>query len=181
MARLGVYWWGLVLLAVLAGCVPAAPPYRVERQMQFTPPAAGTTVYILPFHPLLAPPEIEAAIFDRFVDEFNRLAGQRRMTGVILKRQPNEADQTWLRSQYYVSGEIFAYHEDSGCCSTELTLQARLFFFQPGEEEAVVSIVVPYEIFFEHDRMTLDAALAEMSNTVAERLRDGLWREIVNE
>lgn len=167
----------LLTLLTLSACAPR-PLWQMERQLEFSPPPGGSTVYISPFRAVLAPDEITDGIFDRFVDGFNLATPQSGLAGVILKTPPAEVDPAWLASRHQLTGEVFAYREDIGCCSTELRVGARVEFFQPGREQAVVRITVPYDILFDHERSNLAEEKVRLMQRVAERLKNGLLAEL---
>lgn len=163
---------------VLAACTAAPATRRSERGVELVRPPRDTTVYIVPFRPLLAPEEIAAGIFDRFVDGFNARTTETGLTGVILKRDPQTIAAEWLAAQYYVTGDVISYREESGCCSTELRVKTRVLVFQPGNPAAVLRIQMPYDTLFDHDRSNLDAEKAQLVQKVAEQLRDAVLAEL---
>lgn len=172
--RLGVV---LLLFLLFAGCA-ATPTQRVERTLDVQRPAAATTLYVVPFSAVLAPEELTSAIFDRFVDGFDAAAAGSGLTASILKRDPATIDSGWLGRQYYITGELFAYREDSGCCSTEIRLRTRLHLHQPGTAYPVVHIEIPYTVLFDHDRSTLDAEKERLIESLSTQLRSALLAEI---
>ena len=76
------------------------------------------------------------------------------------------------------SGNVFAYREDSGCCSTEIKLSTRLQLYQPGTPSPVLHIDLPYRILFDHDRSNLEIEWERMTTSLAEQLRNALLAEI---
>lgn len=167
----------LLLVLLFAGCT-ATPARRVERTLDVQRPAAATTLYVVPFAAVLAPEELTSAIFDRFVDGFDVAAAGSGLTASILKRDPATIDSTWLERQYYVTGELFAYREDAGCCSTDLRLRARLQLHQPGTVYPVVRIEIPYAVLFDHDRSDLEAEKERLIEHLSTQLRSALLAEI---
>ena len=87
-------------------------------------------------------------------------------------------DSAWLGQQYYVTGSVFAYGQDSGCCSTEIKLSTRLQLYQPGTPYPVLRIDLPYRILFDHDRSNLEIEWERMTTSLAEQLRNALLAEI---
>lgn len=168
---------GLLLGLMLTACT-TAPPYRAERSLDLARPASGTTLYLVPFQTVLSPAEITAELFDRFVDAIGAHSGASGLDGVILKSDLATIDGEWLAKLYYVKGEVFAYQEDQGCCSTELSVTARLKLYQPGTDVPVLRIEVPYKHLFDPDRSSPEEEKAKFLQEVAERLRDGLLNEL---
>jgi len=163
----------LVPLLLLACTV--AP--RVQQATTFAVPAEHRTIYVVPFVTVMVPLEVEEGIFDRFVDALN--AGD--SSGhefVILKEEAAVGDSAWLAQQAYLTGEIFGYVEDRGCCSTVIRLKSRLELHQPGAEAPTLRIDYPREAFFDHDRSTVEEERRRLSDdiasTLARRLLDAL-------
>lgn len=145
-------WLGLLLLLLLAGCAAERP--LLTRSERFLPPFPDEPVYVVPFLAVMVPPEIEQGIFDRLVDNLNASAGGREF--IIVKRGREPEGKAWLADKHYLEGEIFGFRQDSGCCSTELRLQARITYHQPGEETPTLVAAFPRLILFDHDRSTLE-------------------------
>ena len=167
-----------LLITFLAGCA-TTPPYRVERTVDLKQPEEGTILYFVPFQPVLAPEELTSALFDRIVDDFDGAAAGSGLSAEILKRKLASIDKSWLDKQYYVTGDVFAYRQDSGCCSTEINLSSRLQLYQPDTPYPVVRITLPYRILFDHDRSNLETETERMISSLAEQLRNALLSEIV--
>lgn len=167
----------LLLTAWLAGC--ATLPYQIERSVDLhRPPEGETTLYFVPFQPVLAPEEATSDIFNRIVDTFDGAAAGSGLTAQILKTELTSVDKAWLAQQYYVTGEVFAYSQNSGCCSTEIKLRTRLQLYQPGSPAPVVRIALPYQILFDHDRSNLALETERMTTSLADQLRTILLNEI---
>jgi hypothetical protein len=160
---------------LLTGCA-AVPSVRMEAG--FTPPPPQETIYVVPFTTIMVPVAIEEGVFDLFVDTL--IAGSR--TGeyevVILKEGTSRVDPEWLKEHNYVTGEVFAYVEESGCCSTAIRLRSRLQVHQPGSDRPTLTLDYPRETFFEHDYSTVETErknIAEdVARTLATRLLDAL-------
>jgi hypothetical protein len=115
---------------------------------------------------VMVPSAIEAGILDRLVDTFNRATPQTGHEFVILKRTPAEIDAAWLAERYYLGGELFGFVRDSGCCSTELRLKARLTYHQPGNTQPTLTLTLKREVFFDHDTSTLALEQERLINDV---------------
>lgn len=167
----------LLIATFLAGCA-ATPSFRVERTVDLHRPEGETILYFVPFLSILAPDEVTSALFNRMVDDFDGAAAGSGLSAQILQRELSSIDKAWLSQQYYVTGEVFAYRQDSGCCSTEIKLNTRLQLYQPGAPYPVVRILLPYRILFDHDRSNLEIETERMTTTLAEQLRNALLAEI---
>jgi hypothetical protein len=167
----------LILTTFLAGC-STTTGYRIERSVDLQRPEEGTTLYFIPLQPVLAPEELTRNLFNQIVDGFDGAAAGSGLSALILKREMASVDPAWLGQQYYVTGNVFAYREDSGCCSTEIRLSTRLQLYQPGTPTPVLRIALPYRILFDHDRSNLDIEQERMTTSLAEELRSALLVEI---
>lgn len=152
---------------MVAGCGPkpkvtVAPAFRS---------AAAETVYIVPFTAALVPESFSETVFNDFVDLLN---GRRRETGVrsfaILKDEPGAVDAGWLSQQHYISGEIWSYVEESGCCATNIRVKVRASLTEPGKRAPSVEIFLPMESFFEHDKSTIDRERGRLARDIAREL-----------
>lgn len=164
----------LMLLLLLIGC--ASRP-DVAISPAFNPSPEDNIVYIVPFSQSLVPEEFSNAVFDDFVDNLNK---NRSRTDVqwyyILKEELKDIDPAWLTRQVYITGELWGYIENSGCCSTELRAKARLRLFEMEQSAATLEMTFPAENFFEHDRSTPAAGrqqmAAHLSTQMAEAITD---------
>lgn len=143
----------LLVLFTVTGC---GPKPQVSVSPSFRPAADVETAYVVPFAGALVPEDFSATVFNDFVDQLN---GRRRETGVrsfaIIKDEVSAVDAGWLARQHYISGDIWSYVEDSGCCSTNIRVKARVYVYEPGKSIPSVEIFVPMESFFDHDRSTI--------------------------
>lgn len=167
----------LILTAFLAGC-STTPAYRIERTVDLQRPEEGTILYFVPFQPVLVPDDLAGNLFNQIVDGFDGAAAGSGLSALILKREVASVDPAWLSQQYYVTGSVFAYGQDSGCCSTEIKLNTRLQLYQPGASYPVLRIDLPYRILFDHDRSNLEIEQERMTTSLAEQLRSALLAEI---
>jgi hypothetical protein len=105
----------------------------------------------------MVPTDVSESVFNDLVDALN---DTRPITGVttfiILKDDLASMNQEWLARQVYLTGDIWSYQENTGCCSTALQIKARMNLFQSGSKDPVLTITIPQERFFEHDRSTLE-------------------------
>lgn len=149
---------------LLPGC---GPKPKVTVSPSFTP-APAETVYIIPFGAALVPESFSETVFNDFVDQLNR---SRRETGirnfVILKEEAKEVDASWLARQFSISGEIWSYVEDAGCCATNIRVKARASLTEPGKREPSVEIFLPMESFFDHDKSTVDRERDRLARALA--------------
>lgn len=152
---------------LLAGCGPK-PKVSVAPTFK---PAAAETVYIIPFTAALVPESFSEAVFNDFVDILN---SRRRETGVasfvILKEEVKDVDPVWLSRQHYISGDIWSYVEDSGCCATNIRAKARTYLTEPGMRVPSVEIFLPMETFFDHDKSTIDRERDRLAHDIAREL-----------
>jgi hypothetical protein len=167
----------LLLTTFLAGC-STVPSYRIERTVDLQRPAEGTTLYFVPFQPVLAPIDLTSDLFNQIIDGFDGAAAGSGLSALILKREVASVDSAWLAQQYYVTGSVFAYGQDSGCCSTEIKLNTRMQLYQPGTPYPVLRIDLPYRILFDHDRSNIELEWERMTTALAEQLRSALLAEI---
>ncbi len=157
-----------LVFMMLAGC---GPKPQVSVSPSFRPAADVETAYVVPFAGALVPEEFSSTVFNDFVDQLN---GRRRETGVrsfaILKDELSTVDSGWLARQYYISGDIWSYVEDSGCCSTNIRVKARVYLHEPGKSIPSVEIFVPMETFFDHDRSTIERERNRLARALARDL-----------
>ena len=157
-----------LVLMMLAGC---GPKPQVSISPSFRPATDVETAYVVPFAGALVPEEFSATVFNDFVDQLN---GRRREAGVrsfaILKEEVSAVDPAWLARQYYISGDIWSYVEDSGCCSTNIRVKARAYIHEPGKSIPSVEIFVPMESFFDHDRSTIASERDRLARALARDL-----------
>jgi hypothetical protein len=162
----------LILLAalVLAGCAPKAV---VSVSPAFNPVPDQEVIQVLPFVATLVPDAITDTVFNDFVDKLN---DSRNGSGVqwfvILKQEVQEVDPVWLAKQVYLSGELWSYVENSGCCSTEMRIKGRVRLFEPGRPQPTFEVAVPLESFFEHDRSTLADERAKLARRLAREMAE---------
>lgn len=143
----------LQVVLLLTGCGPAT---KISVAPDFKQGPEQEAVYIVPFVTTLVPENFSDAVFNAYVDDLNDNHTQTNATWFsIIKEDLKNVDQQWLAKQFYITGEIWSYIENAGCCSTELRVKARLQFFEVGKKEPSMEVYIPLESFFDHDRSTL--------------------------
>jgi hypothetical protein len=168
--------WVLLATAFLAlaaaGCAPAA---RVAVKPGFAVSPELETVYVVPFTSTLVPAGISSAVFDDFVDLLN---DGRSATPVqqfiIIKEELKDVDPAWLANQVYITGELWGYVENSGCCSTEMRVKARAYLYDRGAKIPSAEITAPLETFFDHDRASFAAVQQQLARQAARELSAGI-------
>jgi len=138
---------------LLTGCGPAT---KVSVAPDFKPGPEQEAVYVVPFVTTLVPDKFSETAFDTYVDELNDNHAQTNATWfAIIKEDLKNVNQQWLAQQFYITGEIWSYIENAGCCSTELRVKARLQFYEVGKKEPSMEVFIPLDTFFDHDRSDL--------------------------
>ncbi len=137
-------------------------------------------IYVVPFVSVMVPGEVDELIFDRFVDLLNERGESPGLKFVILKEGLRTVGFDWLSLRKYVTGEIYAYVEDSGCCNTDLRARARLTYFRPNQEDPEFRFEYPVEIFFDHDRSTIEVERVNLAENIAETLAAELFKALQN-
>jgi hypothetical protein len=143
----------LLLVVTLSGCATG----NVRTSQAFTIAQTQKMVPILPFSNTLVPESFSTAVFNDYVDNMN---DSRDKTGfslfAIIKDDLKSTEKILSPAYIYVSGEIWSYIEDSGCCSTALRVKSRLRIYRVNSRELLWEAEIPMESFFEHDSSTLD-------------------------
>ena len=142
----------LLLLMTLSGCATGN-----ERTSQaFTIAQNQKMVPILPFSNTLVPESFSTEVFNDYVDNMN---DSRDKTGfslfAIIKDDLKSTEKVLSAAHIYVSGEIWSYIVDAGCCSTALRVKSRLRIYRVNSRELLWEAEIPMESFFEHDSSTL--------------------------
>ncbi|MBI1919889.1 MAG: hypothetical protein HYS23_02295 [Geobacter sp.] len=160
----------IVLSLLLAGCAKRS---GIKVTSALTPPAETEFAYVVPFVTTLVPESFGEPAFNGFVDTLNASRGKTPVnTFLILKEELKEVDPAWLEKQLYITGEIWSYIENSGCCSTELRVKGRVQIFEPGRRSPAVEIFVPLDSFFDHDASKLSVERDKLSKRLARELAD---------
>ncbi len=137
-------------------------------------------IYVVPFVAVMVPAEVNARVFDQFVDTLNREGEVLGVQFVILKEGLERVPPHWLSVRKYVTGEIYAYVEDSGCCSTDLRTKARLTYRRPSQKVPTFGFEYPVKRFFDHDRSTLDVERVKLADDIAGTLANELLKVLKN-
>lgn len=167
MQRLLMILFGLVMLLVQCGCSGVV----VQRQTSLPIMPENEALYVVPFSNTLVPSAISEPVFNDLIDTLNDslpIAGIKSY--VILKDDLATMSQDWLSRQVYLTGDIWSYQENAGCCSTEIKIKARLNLFQSGSKSPVITITLPQERFFEHDLSTLEKEREIMARNLAREM-----------
>jgi hypothetical protein len=133
------------------------------------------TIYLVPFTTVMVPLPVAEAVFDQFVETLNASGPAAGYDFVILKDDLERVDPAWLRKATYVTGEIFGYVEESGCCSTDIRTKSRLALYRPGSSEPKLSHEYPAKAFFDHDY----SSLATERKKLAERISQDLSGRLI--
>lgn len=170
VVRLSVLAISVMTLLMLQGCGARA---QVSVKPDFNPPAELDTVYILPFTSSLVPSEVRETVFNEFVDLLNE---NLKRTGVqqfeIMKDGLDEVDKKWLDKQVYLSGELWSYIENAGCCQTELRIRSRVGLTEPGKQAPTFEVLLPLDSFFDHDQSTLEKEKIKLAKRLAHELAE---------
>lgn len=162
----------LALLGFLAGCGSNGPQLR--KAESFAAPPEKKILFVVPFVTVMVPAEVEEEVFDRFVDRLNAGGQSLEYAFIILKEGLETVDPEWLAQQNYLTGEIYGYVEDAGCCSTTIRVRSRLQLRQPGQETPTLTLEYPREIYFEHDFSTLEQERRKLAENIAATLANQL-------
>ncbi|TYO96673.1 hypothetical protein EDC39_11363 [Geothermobacter ehrlichii] len=160
---------GLLCLMLLLVAACSSRP-EVHKKSTFTVVPSEETLYVVPFTTIMVPQAVSEGIFDRFVDALIEKGVDRKYNVVILKQGLKEIAPDWLASHYYITGDLFAYVEESGCCSTTIRSRSRIRLFQPGSTEPVLMMEYPREVFFDHDYSTIEQQRRLLARDIADTL-----------
>lgn len=153
LRRTAVLLLALVSLLLVGGC---ANENRVLVARSFTVPATQEVLPILPFAGTLVPETFSTAVFDNCVDILNDNHAQTSIKWFsIIKDDLQDVTKALPPDHLYIAGELWSYIENSGCCSTELQVKARVRVVKAGTQEQLFEAEIPLSSFFEHDRSNL--------------------------
>jgi len=168
----------VVLLSALLMTACAAAP-KIRNYGDFDPRMEREALYVIPFDATLVPPDFGEPVFNEFVDRLNAMRKKTKVAKfVILKEDLKEVEPAWLIKQTYISGDIWGYVEDSGCCSTEMKVKSRIYLYEPGKHEPSMDVFIPLEDFFEHDRISVLAAKTRLGKKLANALADSIIKKL---
>ncbi len=154
-------------------------PSRPPKLLPEPEPEPGV-IYVVPFVAIMVPDEVNARIFDQFVDLLNREGAAFGLQFVILKEGLRRVTPEWLAIRKYVTGEIYAYVEDAGSSWTELRTKARVTYRHPGQDGPAFGFEYPVKNFFDHDRSSLEVERIKMADNVAMVLAEELLKALQN-
>jgi hypothetical protein len=144
----------LLLALTIAGC----SSFRTQTSPNFTIASNQKMLPVLPFTTTLVPESFSEAVFNDYVDALNDNRAQTAFSWFgIVKDDINELEKLLPPANIFLTGEIWSYIENSGCCSTEMRVKSRLRIYRLRSRELLWGVEIPMESFFEHDRSTLAA------------------------
>ena len=169
------YAAALLVLAMQWGCastrVSASPAFSVAQNQMMLP--------IQPFSSILASNAFTESVFNDFVDTMNENSTRTPFTWFgIIKEDLTEVEQILAPGHIYLSGEVWSYLEDTGCCSTAISVKSRIRIHRVVSRELLWEAEIPLETFFEHDNSSLaierEKFEKRLSMTMANELIKGL-------
>jgi hypothetical protein len=142
----------LFIILLLSGCSSV----KVTTSHNFTVAQNQQMVPIQPFAGTLVPESFSEAVFNDYVDNLNDIHEKTGFSWFgIIKDDLKAVEQVLTPAHIFISGEIWSYIENSGCCSTELRVKSRLRIYRVLSRELLWEAEIPLESFFEHDASTL--------------------------
>lgn len=151
-------------IILLGGCSTA----KFYTAQSFTIAQNQKMVPILPFMNTLVPDSLSEAVFNDYVDAMNdTLASSGFSWFGIIKDDLKEVEKILSPTHIYISGEIWSYIENSGCCATELRVKSRLRIFRVLSRQLLWEADIPLESFFEHDLSTLAAEREKLAKRLS--------------
>lgn len=166
-------WTLLFMVLLLSGC--ASSP-RIKTSQAFTIAQNQKMVPIVPFANTLVPATLSEMVFNDFVDGLNE---NQQEAGIpwfgIVKDDIKELEKILSPAHVYITGEIWSYIENSGCCSTEIRVKSRLRINRVMSGELLWEAEIPMDSFFEHDQSTFPVEREK----IGKRLSAAMVRETV--
>ncbi len=162
----------LLLLCTLTGCATA----NVRISPAFTIAQNQLMVPIVPFTNTLVPETFSEAVFNDFVDILNenQLKSGFSWFGIV-KDDMKTLEKVLSPGHIYITGEVWSYIENSGCCSTEIRVKSRLRISRVVSQELLWEAEIPIDSFFEHDSSTFPIEREK----IAKRLATAMTMEIL--
>lgn len=158
----------LLALLLMAGCA-ASPSVLIEPSFKVNP--SQEVMPVLPFTSLMVPEDFSESVFNNFIDILNDNHSSTSIKWfTIIKEDMKDAARLIPPGNLYMTGELWSYIENSGCCSTELRVKARVRFYRSGSPAMLAEIEVPLESFFEHDSSTLTIERDKLSLRLAREM-----------
>jgi hypothetical protein len=163
----------MMLLMLLSGCATG----NVRTSQAFTIASNQMMVPILPFSNTLVPETFSEGVFNDYVDDMNDSRGKTGFSMfAIIKDNLKNTEKILSPAHIYISGEIWSYIEDTGCCSTELRVKSRLRIYRVKSRELLWEAEIPVVSFFEHDSSTIAVEREKLSK----RLSSSMSQATVN-
>lgn len=163
----------------------ASMPKPLEQKERWKPPKLlpdpepePGVVYVVPFASIMVPREVEARLFDQFFEDLSQRGEALELRFVILKEGLETVAPQWLYERKYVTGEIYAYVEDSSCCATDLRTKVRMVYHKAHQEEPAFAFEYPVQHFFDHDQSTIEVERGKMADDIAKTLADELLKTL---
>jgi hypothetical protein len=170
-ASAGTFLYRIVLLLVTAGIFGGCAAGKITVAPSFKPVPDQGIVYVVPFVTTFVPEQFNENVFNTFVDDLN---GNKDFTSVrwfyIAKEELHNLDPEWLKKQVYVTGELWSYIEDVGCCSAVLRVKSRVRLFEAGKAEPSLELFLPLEHFFDFTKSTLEAERVVFAYRLADEM-----------
>lgn len=159
----------LMLASGCAGHTPhVSPAFSISQNQKMLP--------ILPFSNILVPDSFAETVFNDFVDNLNDNGASTGFTWFgIIKENLSEVESILSPAHIYLTGEVWSYLENTGCCATEIHVSSRLRIYRVRSREPLWETDIPLEGFFEHDKSTL----AEEREKLARRLAKEMSQEAI--
>lgn len=168
----------ILFLAVTGGCAGGS---KVLTAGSFTVPSTQEVLPVLPFAGTLVPETFSATVFDNCVDILNDNHAQTSIKWFsIIKDDLQEVAKALPPDHLYVAGELWSYIENSGCCSTELQVKARVRVLRAGTQEQLFEAEIPMNSFFEHDRSTLSVERSRLAMRLSRAMADQILNALKN-
>jgi hypothetical protein len=158
----------LVLLVTAAGCaghhaVQVSPAFSIAQNQKMLP--------ILPFNNILVPDSFSETVFNDFVDDLNDNGAKTGFTWFgIIKENLSEVETILTPAHIYLTGEVWSYLENAGCCATEIRVSSRLRIHRVRSRELLWETEIPLEGFFEHDKSTLAVEREKLAKRLAREM-----------
>jgi hypothetical protein len=149
---------------------PTVTKKAAEPALRLSLPGERDEIYLVPFTTVMVPAAVVETIFDRFVEAMSADGLSERYNFVILKGGLDSVDSDWRRDHDYVTGEIFGYVEESGCCSTDIRTKSRVAFHRAGSDAPALRHEYPVKTFFDHDYSTIDKERRKLAELIADEL-----------
>ena len=168
----------LLVTLLVSGCA-GSPRIIVDSPFRLAP--SQEIMPVLPFTSTLVPEEFSESVFNNFVDILNDNHSKTNIKWFsIIKEDLSEASRVIPPDHLYVTGEVWSYIENSGCCSTELRVKARVRFYRAGSPERLMEIQLPMEGFFDHDRSTLSVERDKLALRLAQEMAKQVLQVLKN-